>query len=116
MKKSMKLQSKIILLVIAVVFVSITIIISFVASWMTRNIENEARINIMNVAKLVAHSSEVIEALEEQNPDENLAFFINRQLENLELVDHITVADKDGKRKAHPGPNTHNTPPTKREM
>lgn len=104
-KKSMKLQSKIILLVIAVVFVSITIIISFVASWMTRNIENEARINIMNVAKLVAHSSEVIEALEEQNPDENLAFFINRQLENLELVDYIIVADKDGIRYSHPNQN-----------
>lgn len=65
-KKPMKLQNMLILLVIAVVFISITIIISFVAPWMTRNIEKEAKTNVMNVAELVAHSSEVIDALEKK--------------------------------------------------
>lgn len=59
----MKLQTMLSLFVIAVVFVSIAIIISFVASWMTRSIEKEAKTNVMNVAELVAHSSEVIGAL-----------------------------------------------------
>ena len=56
MKKAMKLQTKIILLVVTVVFVSISIIILFVISWAIGNIENKVRTNIMNVAEMVAHS------------------------------------------------------------
>ena len=57
MKKVMKLQTKLTLLIIIVVFISISIIILFVTSWMTSNIESKARTNIMNVAEMVAHST-----------------------------------------------------------
>ena len=67
MKKAMKLRTKLTLLVITVVFVSISIIISFVASWMTGNIESKARTNIMNVAEMVAHSREIVDALEKSD-------------------------------------------------
>lgn len=102
-KKPMKLQSMMILLIIAVVFVSIAIIISFVASWMTRNIEKEARTNVMNVAELVAHSSEVVDALEKRDT-KVISSYVDMQLENLELVDYITVADNQGVRYSHPNP------------
>lgn len=103
-KRPMKLRTKLILLVIAVVFVSITIIITFVASWMTHNIENEAKTNIMNVAELIAHSNEVVDALEKKDPKGMIAPYIDMQLDNLELVDYITVADKNGIRYSHPNP------------
>ncbi|WP_313155847.1 sensor histidine kinase [Lacrimispora sp.] len=102
-KKPLKLQTMLSLLVIAVVFVSITIIISFVASWMTRNIEKEAKTNVMNVAELVAHSSEVIDALEKKDT-QVIASYVDMQLKNLELIDYITVADNQGIRYSHPNP------------
>ncbi|MFT4004600.1 MAG: sensor histidine kinase [Lacrimispora sp.] len=102
-KKPLKLRTMLILLVIAVVFVSITIIISFVASWMTRNIEKEAKTNVMNVAELVAHSDEVINALEKKDT-QVIASYIDMQLKNLELIDYIIVADNRGIRYSHPNP------------
>lgn len=102
-KKPMKLQTMLSLFVIAVVFVSIAIIISFVASWMTRSIEKEAKTNVMNVAELVAHSSEVIGALGKKDT-QIIAAYVDMQLKNLELVDYITVADNQGIRYSHPNP------------
>ena len=96
MKKAMKLQTKLTLLVITVVFVSISIIISFVASWMTGNIESKARTNIMNVAEMVAHSREIVDALEAKDPSGKIGPYVNMQLKNLEQVEYIIVADNGG--------------------
>ncbi len=103
-KKAMKLQTKITLLIITVVFVSISIIISFVASWMTGNIESKAKTNIMNVAEMVAHSSEIIDALEAKDPSREIGPYVNMQLKNLEQVEYIIVADTEGIRYSHPNP------------
>ncbi len=102
MKKAMKLQTKLTLLVIMVVFISITVIIPFVASWMTGNIESKARTNIMNVAETVAHSTEIITALRAKDPDKNIESYINEQLNHLEQIEYITVADTEGIRYSHP--------------
>ncbi len=47
MRKNIKLQTKITLLIIIVVALSISVIIFFVASLMTRSIESKATTNIM---------------------------------------------------------------------
>jgi two-component system CitB family sensor kinase len=104
MKKTMKLQTKLTLLVITVVFVSICIIISFVASWMTGNIESKARTNIMNVAEMAAHSTEIVNALEAKDPNGNIEAYVNMQLKDLEQVEYIIVADNGGIRYSHPNP------------
>ncbi|MDR3596216.1 sensor histidine kinase [Clostridium sp.] len=104
MKKTMKLQTKLTLLVITVVFVSICIIISFVASWMTGNIESKARTNIMNVAEMAAHSTEIVNALEAKDPSGNIEAYVNMQLKDLEQVEYIIVADNGGIRYSHPNP------------
>jgi len=100
----MKLQTKLTLLIITVVFVSIAIIIFFVASWMTGNIESKARTNIMNVAQMVAHSREIVDALEVKDPSGEIEPYINIQLKNLEQVEYIIVADMEGIRYSHPNP------------
>ncbi|WP_097028410.1 ATP-binding protein [Clostridium peptidivorans] len=104
MKKAMKLQTKITLLIITVVFVSISIIISFVASWMTGNIESKAKTNIMNVAEMVAHSREIVDALEAKDPSGKIESYVNMQLKNLQQVEYIIVADNEGIRYSHPNP------------
>ncbi|MBP2651640.1 MAG: histidine kinase [Firmicutes bacterium] len=104
MKKAMKLQTKLTLLVSTVVFVSISIIIFFVASWIAGNIESKARINIMNVAEMVAHSREIVDALETKDQNRKIGPYINMQLQNVEQVEYITVADMEGIRYSHPNP------------
>lgn len=104
MKKAMKLQTKLTLLIIIVVFVSISIIIFFVASWMTGNIESKARTNIMNVAEMVAHSREIVDALEAKDLSGQIGPYVNTQLKHLEQVEYITVADREGIRYSHPNP------------
>jgi len=104
MKKTMKLQTKLTLLVIIVVFISISIIISFVVSWMTGNIERKARTNIMNVAEMAAHSTEIVNALEAKDPSRKIGTYVNIQLKELEQVEYIIVVDNDGIRYSHPNP------------
>lgn len=104
MRKGMKLQTKITLLVIIVVFISISIIMSFAVSWMTGNIENKARTNIMNVAEMMAHSKEIVEQLEIKDPDKKIGPYVDMQLKNLEQVEYIIVADSEGTRYSHPNP------------
>lgn len=104
MKKAMKLQTKITLLVITVVFVSISIIIFFVASWMTGNIESKARTNVMNVAEMVAHNKEIIDELEAKDPSGKIEPYVTTQLKNLQQIEYIIVADKEGIRFSHPNP------------
>ncbi|APH13624.1 histidine kinase-, DNA gyrase B-, and HSP90-like ATPase family protein [Clostridium sporogenes] len=104
MRKAMKLQTKITLLIITVVFLSIAIIISFVVSWMTGNIENKAKTNIMNVAEMVAHSTQIRDALEKKDPNGKIGPYVNMQLKNLQQIEYIIVADNEGIRYSHPNP------------
>ncbi|MDP4089206.1 MAG: sensor histidine kinase [Bacillota bacterium] len=104
MKKTIKLQTKLTLLVIAVVFISISIIIFFVASWMTGNIESKAKTNIMNVAELMAHSREIVSELETGDPKGQIEPYVNMQLKHLQQIEYIIVADREGIRYSHPNP------------
>lgn len=87
MKRKIKLQTKITLLVTTVVFVSISIIIFFAVSWMTNAIESKAETNILNVAKMIAHSEEIVNALETKDPDGHIASYADLLLKNLAQVE-----------------------------
>jgi len=105
LKKVMKLQTKLTILIAAVVFLSIAIIIFFVTSWMTSNIVSKAKTNIMNTAEMVAHSQEIIDELKIKDPDKNIGPYIAMQLENLDQIQYIIVADTEGIRYSHPNPD-----------
>jgi two-component system CitB family sensor kinase len=77
---------------------------AFTVSWMTGNIENKARTNIMNVAEMMAHSKEIVEQLEIKDPDKKIGPYVDMQLKNLEQVEYIIVADSEGIRYSHPNP------------
>jgi len=101
----MKLQAKLTMLIVAVVFISISIIIFFVTSWMTSNIESKARTNIMNVAEMVAHSNEIINELKIKDPDKKIGPYIALQLKTLDQIQYIIVADNEDIRYSHPNPD-----------
>lgn len=105
MKKKMKLHTKLTILIITVVFISISIIIVFVASWMTKNIKSTSKTNVMNVAEMVANSREVIDALSKKDPDKIIGSYINNQLKSLDEIEYIIVVDNEGTRYSHPNPN-----------
>ena len=71
---------------------------------MTGNIESKARTNIMNVAEMVAHSREIVDALEAKDPSRKIGPYVNMQLKNLEQIEYIIVADSEGIRYSHPNP------------
>jgi two-component system CitB family sensor kinase len=71
---------------------------------MTGNIESKARTNIMNVAEMVAHSTEIVDALEAKDPSKKIEPYINMQIKNLEQIEYIIVADEEGIRYSHPNP------------
>jgi len=104
MRKKIKLHTKIALLVTTVVIISISIIVAFAVSWMTNMIEDKARTNLMNVSLMVAHSDEIIQALENSDPDGQIASYVDNLLPGLEQVEYIIVVDKDGIRHSHPNP------------
>jgi len=103
-KKIMKLQTKLTILIIIVVFISISIIIFFITSWMTSNIESEVKTNIMNVAEIVAHSPEIKEALEIKDENKIIGVEINTILKTVDQIEYIIVVGMDGVRYSHPDP------------
>lgn len=103
-KKTIKLQTKITVFIIIVVFVSISVISSFVIVWMTRNIESRAATNVMNVAVMVAQSKEVVSALEINDPNKEISSYVNKQINKLDQIEYITVANMQGIRYSHPNP------------
>lgn len=104
MKIKIKLHTKIAILVTTVVFISISIIIAFTVSWMTTTIENKAETNILNMAKMIAHSEEIVNSLANKDPDGKIARYVDMLLKNLEQVDYIIVVDQEGIRYSHPNP------------
>ncbi len=104
MKKIIKLQTKLTILIIIVVFISISIIIFFLTSWMTSNIESKVKTNIMNVAKIVAHSPEVKMALDIKDKNKIIGTYVNTLLKIVDQIAYIIVAGMDGIRYSHPNP------------
>lgn len=104
MKKiQFRLQTKITLLIIIIVTVSIYTTTYFTTKRLVSNIEDEMDTNLMNIAKVIANSPIVIEEIKTGNYQENtIQPYVQKLLSTTEQVDMIVVADMDGLRYAHP--------------
>lgn len=102
MFKPLRLQTKIILLVIAIVSVSVMIMTLFFVEWSVVNVRDKVETNVLNIAQLVAHSDEVRNQLVIGDPDEKIRNYIDTLLESVNEVEFIVVADMDGIRYSHP--------------
>ncbi|WP_051569382.1 DcuS/MalK family sensor histidine kinase [Alkaliphilus transvaalensis] len=104
-KLHLKLQVKIIILVTIIVMVSIYTTVFIMNHWVTRNIQKEVEINIMNIAQIVANSPNVITGLSQDSIKENeIQPYVEKILANSQQVEIIVVANMEGIRYAHPNP------------
>lgn len=104
MHKPLNLQAKITLLVISVVFMAILIVVVLMSQWTSQNVENHVRINIANIARMVAQSPNIRAALAEKDPQMKIQSYIETLRPSLEQVEFIVVADMNGIRFSHPDP------------
>jgi len=101
-KGQLKLQTKIILLVIGIVFISILSTMLFTSRWVTGNIQIEVERNMLNTAKIISKSPNVIEGLKLKSEENIIQPYIMEVLNSTSEIDMIVVADMKGVRYAHP--------------
>jgi len=71
---------------------------------MTNNIESKVKINTMNVAEMVANSTEVKESLETKDKHKIIGPYVNTLLKRVKEIEYIIVVDMNGTRYSHPNP------------
>ncbi len=101
-KIHLKLQTKITILVIIIVFLSIATATLFTSRWYLNNIRLEVEKNVMNTGQLLSRSPIVIERLQNPSGVNELQPFVMSVLGSTKDIDIIVVADMDGIRHAHP--------------
>ncbi len=105
MKKDfLKLNTKIALLTIAIVLISISSIMFFMTRWMTDNMRKEVENNISNVAQLMAASPIVLDGLRDASLRYKVQPYIKRLLAETKNIEVMVVVDMAGIRLAHPTP------------
>jgi len=103
MIKSLRLRTKITLLVIIVELVSISVTAFFIGQWTIFNLKKEIEVNIMNIAQIIANTPSIKKALSENNSDK-IQPIVETVLKSSQKVEIIVVADMDGIRYGHPNP------------
>lgn len=101
-KLKLKLKTKIILLNMFLIFISLVITMIFISSFKVSSIKKENETSIMNVAHIVSKSSIVINSLRNKVNKNNVQDYVENILKNTEKIDIIVVADMNGIRYAHP--------------
>ncbi|MDF2548193.1 MAG: signal transduction histidine kinase regulating citrate/malate metabolism [Anaerosolibacter sp.] len=101
-KVHLNLQTKIIILTFIIIFMSVTITVSFTSRWVIGNVQDEIETNIMNVAQLVAATPIVINGLSSKTQGNEIQEYVEKVLANTEKVEIIVVADMTGIRYGHP--------------
>lgn len=102
MFKHKRLQTKITLLVTIIVTVSVLTLMIFFADWTIRNVRDKVETNILNIAKLVAHTEVVRTHLEKGDPEQHIRTYIEELLTAVNDVEFIVVADMNSIRYSHP--------------
>lgn len=97
----MKLQNKLMILIIILIFISIGISSFFVSRWQIASMEKMIEDDLRNVSYLIASTPFIEENLKEKNTDE-IQKFVKNQLAKLTQVEIITIADMNGIRYGHP--------------
>jgi two-component system, CitB family, sensor histidine kinase MalK len=98
------LQSIIILFVCLVVAVSLLITDLLISKRVATSTENTEAVIAQNVARMVAHSPLVIEAMSGKRNPQEIQPFAN-EMRKLTNVNFVVVMDMKGIRKSHPDPN-----------
>ena len=102
MKRTLKLETKIMMLVMTLVLVAIAILASFATTWTNDNVQARIEDNIRNIAALVSNSEDIAAALSMGDPYGEIQKEVSRYLGAVEDIEFIVVADMDSVRYSHP--------------
>ena len=102
MRKPMKLATKISLVVIALVFISVGISVACGGQWNINNMVKQYERNVLNVVQITALSPIVIEGLQDKEThSQHIQEFIIETQNNCAEIDVMVVADANGVRYGH---------------
>jgi PAS domain S-box-containing protein len=101
-KRVLKIETKIMMLVVIIVLVSTAILASFATTWTNDNVQVRVEENIRNIAALVSNSEDIAFALSQKDVYGEIQNEVSRYLEAVNDIEFIVVADMDGIRYSHP--------------
>jgi sensor histidine kinase regulating citrate/malate metabolism len=104
-KLNLHMQTKIALLIIIVIFVSIVNSAFFITRWRMRDIKKEVEGSIMNIANIVCNTPVVKTNLGKDGGQLFIQQYIEGILRTTKDIDVIVVADMHGIRYGHPNPD-----------
>ncbi|WP_346355846.1 DcuS/MalK family sensor histidine kinase [Azotosporobacter soli] len=103
MKKSLDLQSKIILLGCSVVAIALLVCNLLVSQLVADEKENDLWRQTVSVARMVAKAPVVVQSLSHSDDDGEIQAYASQSMVDTN-VQFITVFDMEGKRRSHPNP------------
>lgn len=101
-KRVLKLETKIMMLVMILVLLAIAILASFATTWTNDNVQARIEDNILNIAAIVSSSEDIAQALAFKDPYGEIQKEIAGYLAAVENIEFIVVADMDSIRYSHP--------------
>lgn len=101
-KIDMKLQTKIMLLMIFVVFISIFVTVFYISNWRTYEIRREIEDSIMSTSTIIANTPVIMQNLGKADKQYLIQDFIDDILESSQSIEIIVVVDMSNIRYAHP--------------
>jgi sensor histidine kinase regulating citrate/malate metabolism len=104
-KLNLHLQTKIALLIILVIFVSIVNSAFFITRWRMENIRKDVESSIMNIANIVCNTPIVKTNLDKDDGQIFIQQYVEGILKATKDIDVIVVADMQSIRYGHPNPD-----------
>lgn len=101
-KVNLSLQTKITILIIIVVLISLFSTAGLITRWAVNNLQEKVETNIMNIAEMVANTESITEALDKKDPEGFIKNQIDKVFKSVEQVDFIVVTDMNRIRYSHP--------------
>lgn len=101
-RKAMKIETKIMILVVILLGLSVIISAALATSWFDRILEKKVEDNITNIASFIAVDEDITYALYTGNRDMTVQNIVQRYLDSVEDITFIVVADMDSVRYSHP--------------
>jgi sensor histidine kinase regulating citrate/malate metabolism len=98
----LKLQTKIMLLMLFVVFISIFNTVIYISFWRTNEIRSELEAGISDVAAIIANAPIVVENLGNMEKQPLIQAYVDKVLQSTENAEIIVVVDMNNIRYAHP--------------
>ncbi len=103
-KRTLKIETKIMILVVILLSLSVLISAALASSWFDRVLEKKVEDNISNIASFISVDEEISYALAMKDPDERIRVIVKNYLDNIENITFIVVTDMESIRYSHPIP------------